>query len=473
MAKRSWSLRTKYQNTMITYVTGASGFLGSHLVNKLENPITIPHDQIQTTSLKDFDYFYFLSSYGNLSFQTEDDLIFKANVSDLISILFKVNWAKVKSFVYISSSSVTLPIQTMYSRCKRAAEEILLSFAEKYKAPICIVRPFSITGVGEQKVHLIPRLIESCLEGTPVEFIGSPRHDYIDVEDVIDGLLTLSRAGAKGIYELGTGKSYSNLEVLHIIEKITGKKANIKPGKARAYDSKDWVSRDLSARKYHWAPKIKFRETLDKMVSVDMRKLERRIIDISYKRNLTHISSCLNAVKIIDKIYEAMGPNDKFVLSQGHAFLAQAVVLEKRFGLDAEKLSEEHEAHPSRNVKEGIWVSTGSLGQGLAIAVGMALADKKRNIYVVSSDGEMAEGICWEALRVAGEQKLTNLKVTVIANGYSAYGETDVNLLEKRLNTFHPTEVVRVDTSAYPDFLHDYHGHYVKLDETKYKELIK
>ena len=64
-----------------------------------------------------------------------------------------------------------------------------------------------------------------------------------------------------------------------------------------------------------------------------MNKLERRIIDISYKRKLSHISSCLNAVGIIDKIYGVMKSKDKFVLSQGHSFLALAVVLEKRFGI--------------------------------------------------------------------------------------------------------------------------------------------
>lgn len=204
-----------------------------------------------------------------------------------------------------------------------------------------------------------------------------------------------------------------------------------------------------------------------------MGKLERRILDISFKLNLSHISSCLNAVRAIDGIYQVMKPKDKFVLSQGHSFLALAVVLEKRFGLDAEKLSKEHGVHPNRNLKEGIWTSTGSLGQGIAIAVGMALADRSRRIYIVSSDGEMAEGLSWEALRIASEQKLKNLKVIIIANGYSGYGKVDVNLLEKRLNAFFPTSVVRANMSSYPDFLHGYHGHYVKLDDKKYKEAIK
>lgn len=251
---------------MRTYVTGASGFLGSYLTKKLQNPISIPHNQISKIKLADFDYFYFLSSYGNLSTQQDDKKIMKANITNLIDILLKVNWAKVKSFVFVSTSSVTLPVQTTYSRSKKAAEEILLSFAEKYDAPICIIRPFSITGPGEQKAHLIPRLIDSCFLGTPIDFIGKPMHDYIDARDVTGGILTLSRAGAKGIFELGNGRSYSNQEVLDLVEKLTRKKANVRTGKAMPYDTEKWVSRDFSARDFGWLPKIKLEDTIREMV---------------------------------------------------------------------------------------------------------------------------------------------------------------------------------------------------------------
>lgn len=203
-----------------------------------------------------------------------------------------------------------------------------------------------------------------------------------------------------------------------------------------------------------------------------MTDLECRIINLSYKHKLSHIGSCLNSVHFIDKIYEVMKPGDKFVLSQGHAFLALAVVLEKRKGLDAEKLIKEHGTHPCRNEKEEIWVSSGSLGQAITIGVGMALADRTHDVYILSSDGEMAEGSCWEALRVASEQKLENIKLTVIANGYTGYAKVDVDWLDTRLNTFYPTLVVRTNLFAYPEFLQGLRAHYVVLDDKQYKEVI-
>ena len=204
-----------------------------------------------------------------------------------------------------------------------------------------------------------------------------------------------------------------------------------------------------------------------------MNELERRIIDLSYKLRLSHIGSCLSAVKVIDHVYSVMKPEDKFVLSSGHAFLALATVLEKHKGLDAEKLALEHGTHPNRNVDEGIHVSTGSLGQGLPIAVGMALADRSRDVYVVTSDGECGEGSIWEALRVAAEQRLENLRITVVANGYSGYGRVDVDWLDTRLQSFYPSLVLRTNLFDYPDYLNGLAGHYTVLNDEQYKELTK
>jgi transketolase len=204
-----------------------------------------------------------------------------------------------------------------------------------------------------------------------------------------------------------------------------------------------------------------------------MNELKKRIIFLSYRYGLSHIGSCLDAVDTIDKIYQVKKKNEPFILSNGHAGLALYVVLEKYEGKDAEKLLKKHGIHPSRDKEDGIWCSTGSLGQGLPIAVGMAMANRKRNVYVLTSDGEMNEGSCWEALRIAAEQRLENLRVTVIGNGYTALGKTDDDLLDLRLQFFYPSLMVRTNLFAFPDFLQGLWGHYRVLDKKQYREVIK
>lgn len=209
------------------------------------------------------------------------------------------------------------------------------------------------------------------------------------------------------------------------------------------------------------------------MSAEQLNKLERRVIDISFKEKLSHLSSCLTAVKIIDHIFLAKAPEDAFVLDNGHAGLALYVVLEKFNGADAEKLLHKHGIHPNRDKEDGIDCSTGSLGQGLPIAVGMALADRKVNVHVLTSDGAMAEGSNWEALRIAGEQRLENLRVTVNANGYSAYQKTEPDLLEARMRYFYPTLVLQTNMFKYPECLQGVDGHYHVLTEEQYKEITK
>lgn len=255
---------------MTDYITGATGFLGTHLTKKLDSSICIPHSKISSIKLEAFDHFYFLSTFGNLIEQQEEtDKIVKANILDLCHILNQVIKYKFKSFVFISTSSVKLRIQTMYSRTKKAAEEILLAYKEKYQIPICIIRPYSITGVGEQSTHLIPNLIRSCMTGEKIDFVAEPRHDFIDVEDVVEGILNLAKYETGGIYEVGSGKSYSNQEVLELVEKVTGKKANInKVSNLRAYDTQQWVSQNFRARSFGWLPRIPLEESIKNMVKV-------------------------------------------------------------------------------------------------------------------------------------------------------------------------------------------------------------
>ena len=249
----------------MNYLTG-KGFIGKHLLKKVEAE-HIPHELIQSIKLKPFDNFYFLSSYGNLITQTDEDLIFKANIEDLLSILKQIKRISFKSFIYLSTSSTKLKNQTTYSRSKRAAEQILRSLIEKYNYPILIIQPFSVTGIGEQREHLIPTLIDSCYTGKLVNFVPNPVHDYIDVDDLVSGITILSNLGLKGIFELGSGVSTSNKEVLAIVEEITKKKANINEvSSLREYDNQEWVSTNFKARGYRWIPRKTLRDSIKEMV---------------------------------------------------------------------------------------------------------------------------------------------------------------------------------------------------------------
>jgi len=204
-----------------------------------------------------------------------------------------------------------------------------------------------------------------------------------------------------------------------------------------------------------------------------MNELERKILDLSFKHKLSHIGTCLTAVNIIDGIYKVKKKNEPFILSQGHAGLALYVVLEKYEKRNAEKLLLKHGTHPNRDMKNGIWCSTGSLGHGLPIAVGMALADRSRNVYVLTSDGELTEGSCWEALRIASENKLENLRISVNANGWSALGKIDVDLLDLRLQYFYPTLVVKTNLFEFPGWLQKLEGHYKVMSKDEYEEITK
>lgn len=251
-----------------SYVTGANGFLGKHLLTSLEGEVLpIPHELIYATKLQDFHHFYFLSSYGNMHGQDDVEMTLKANLLDLIHMIREANKYQFDSFVYMSSSSVKLEVQTPYSRAKKAAEEVLLTYMEKYNLPICIIRPMSITGVGEQKAHLIPKLINSCFTGEEMDFVPGATHDFIDVDDVVAALQNLTDHKLHGIFELGWGKQYTNQQVLKLVEKITGKKANIHVvDSMRSYDNPKWVSTNFKSRSWGWLPTKSLEQSITEMV---------------------------------------------------------------------------------------------------------------------------------------------------------------------------------------------------------------
>ena len=210
-------------------------------------------------------------------------------------------------------------------------------------------------------------------------------------------------------------------------------------------------------------------------MEIPNKDLKRRIIDISYRHKLSHIGSCITAVDIIEEIYKTKKPNEKFVLSSGHAGLALYVVIEKYEGLDAEKIFNHHGVHPDRCAECHIYCSGGSLGQGLPIAVGMALADKEKDVYCLISDGECAEGSIWEALRIATDLRLTNLRIHLNLNGYTAYDIVWEKKMKDRFIGFVPnaySQVHKTNSDLFP-FMQGLNSHYHVMSEEEYEEALR
>jgi len=214
---------------------------------------------------------------------------------------------------------------------------------------------------------------------------------------------------------------------------------------------------------------------------LDINKLAVRILDISYKHNLSHISSCLSCLPLLVEIFEKKKRDDIFILSNGHSGLAYYVVLEALYDdVDAEDLFIKCGIHPERHAHPRINFSTGSLGMGIGAAVGFALADRERKVYCIVSDGEAAEGSVYESLNFASEQKLTNLKVLVNWNGYSALNPAQ-EIIRKLLSGY-PSELLSIrytDQQLKKLGLEDYQnlsGHYRTLTEEEYtnaKKILK
>lgn len=173
-------------------------------------------------------------------------------------------------------------------------------------------------------------------------------------------------------------------------------------------------------------------------------ELRKEIITMSFKGQRAHISSCLSIAEILTVLYfdilkldpeKPDSPNrDKFILSKGHAACALYAILAQRgffpkkylatYGQENTQLGQ----HPEYGTIPGIELSTGSLGHGLPVGAGMALATKlnsyQSKIYVLLSDAECDVGSTWEAILFASHHKLDNLIAIVDYNKLQAFGRT-------------------------------------------------
>lgn len=166
----------------------------------------------------------------------------------------------------------------------------------------------------------------------------------------------------------------------------------------------------------------------------------RRILDISQQVSALHIGSAYSCTEIVDCVYYGLmrherpaDSRDRFVMSKGHGCMIQYVILEEMGILSRNDLDQYCTAdgilgcHPDYG-NPGIEASTGSLGHGLSMAVGMAYAEKHDGgdgiTYCVLSDGEVQEGSTWEATMMASSLGVHNLVAFMDNNDFQSLGRT-------------------------------------------------
>lgn len=213
------------------------------------------------------------------------------------------------------------------------------------------------------------------------------------------------------------------------------------------------------------------------------RKIRVDVIRAIHEAGSGHPGGSLSATDILTALYfDTMNINpenpkmegrDKFVLSKGHAVPALYATLAERGFYDVEemmtlrKIGSHFQGHPNMHKVPGLEMSTGSLGQGFSVAVGMATAGKMDGnpgrVYALCGDGELQEGIIWEAALSAAHRNLDNLVLIVDWNGLQIDGKVDdvkkVTPLSGKFQTF-GWHVINVDGHSFPEIL-------AALDEAK------
>jgi transketolase len=161
----------------------------------------------------------------------------------------------------------------------------------------------------------------------------------------------------------------------------------------------------------------------------------RAILDMHFRAGIGHLGGNLSCIDALIVLYQAvLAKDDLFVLSKGHSAGALYVALWSVGKLTDNDLSTFHgegtllAGHPPSSGVEGLRFATGSLGHGLSLAAGLALAMQlrgpQRRIFCLTSDGEWQEGSTWEALIFAAHHALGNLTVMIDANGLQGFGAT-------------------------------------------------
>lgn len=252
-------------------VVVGTGFIGNYLIKKLQDlghEVVVFHhnDKIEIT---DADYIFYLCSYGNHYHQKDEYQTIKANVLDYLKLLRDTKDVQYRGLIYFSTSSVILPVQTLYSDAKFIGEIIGKRFHKKYNKPVVSIRPYSVYGEGEAVFRFIPTILDHLNSGKTMP-LTSGYHDWIYIEDFVDAVIAVmenSQTLAGKSVAIGTGIQTSNFDVVKTLMDVSKKTIKTRSSLKvkRTYDTKNWVADTTLIKSLGWKPKYTLCQALKKM----------------------------------------------------------------------------------------------------------------------------------------------------------------------------------------------------------------
>jgi len=453
--------------------------------------------------------------YGGLPNQTDTNAIVQTNIIGTKNLLEASKDIPYRLLINTGSSSEygkkTAPMKendvleptTEYGISKASATHYCAFFAKKYGKPIITLRLFSPYGSFEERNRLVSYCTLNILENKNIQIgnLNSAR-DFIFIGDVVDAYIffmnNFDQKFSGEVFNIGSGEQHTVGDVLEKLFSVSGKilKVSSDESKQRVYDSSMWVADISKVRCLGWSPKYSFYEGMKKnfewfqnnseiYTKNEIAELENRakemkleIAKILEKTYGSHIGGDYSVLDILNTLYfkimnvDEKDPNkknrDRLILSKGHNALALYSVLCKKGFFKKEYLLSYcqngscFEGHVNSHVP-GVEVSTGSLGHGLAVGIGIAIANKNDKnpgrIFIILGDGECNEGSIWEAAILASRLKLDNLTVIVDSNKFQGidsceevYGK---NNLAKMWETF-GFEVREIDGHNYSEIINTF-----------------
>lgn len=276
-------------------VLGSNGFIGRRLTEILQEQKQevklIPRDWYGNYyALKEYleaeqpHYIINCAAYGNHSSQSDLHAMYEANVMNSVTLLEASKNIPYKGLIIMGSSSEYgvkdhpmaetdyLESTSFYGVSKIAQTYLAHAYNVNYQKPIVVVRPFSVYGPGEAEFRFIPTIIKSAITGEVFNLAPNPTHDWIFIDDFVEGMLAALHIDAPDIYNVGTGQCISNQALVDLVSAIAVKKLGTSKLKytlldqgIRKHDSPFWQADTTFIRqKTGWSPQYNLVEGLKK-----------------------------------------------------------------------------------------------------------------------------------------------------------------------------------------------------------------